>query len=170
MDTVELTLSDRAAQMFRRLNVLERLFPVAADPRDVVVLSRAVMARNVRLRFAKASETLIGGLVQDARVLTSVPFPLADWRPGHAPEVERHEVLQLVRGYEGLIASCEASLGPQHTQEGSADLHWHRLNISEKYDQTSRRREVVPTKGQRQLSRQWQNRSLIRIKGWVMPS
>ena len=60
MDTVELTLSDRAAQMFRRLNVLERLFPVAADPRDVVELSRAVMARNVRLRFAKASESLSG--------------------------------------------------------------------------------------------------------------
>ena len=168
MDTVELTLSDRAAQMFRRLNVLERCFRSRLTLAMLWSSRGAVMARNVRLRFAKASETLIGGLVQDARVLTSVPFPLADWRPGDAPEVDRHEVLQLVRGYEGLIASCEASLGPQYTQEGSADLHWHGLNISEKYDETSRRREVVPTKGQRQLSRQWQKRSLIRIKGLIL--
>jgi hypothetical protein len=108
MKTVEPTLRERAGLMYRRLLLLQRLFPV---PHDVGRRGHDDTAEEPALDAAVGE--VIGELTGHARALTSVPFPLSEWRPGDGPdderwraltEIERREVLSLLAGYDSLIA------------------------------------------------------------------
>ena len=136
MDTGELTFRDRATRMYRRLIVLERLFQ-AVDRQDDVTPSKDVDDRERGIAFCEGVRELLGELAEDAKVITLVPSPIAEWRPGDRPdderwcpitEVERHEVLQLLHGYETLIASGDSL--PGSLPEQRVDLAWHRLNVT----------------------------------------
>ena len=139
MDTGETALRDRAARMYRRLIVLERLFQVAVACQDEVESSEDGDGGEHGIAFCEGVRELLGELVQDAKVLTLVPLPMAEWRPGDRPdderwcpvtEVERREVMQLLSGYEALIASGDALPRPQDVPAQSVDLAWHRLNVT----------------------------------------
>ena len=136
MDTGELTFRDRATRMYRRLIVLERVFQ-AVDRQDDVTPSKDADDTERGIAFCEGVRELLGELAQDAKVVTLVPSPMAEWRPGDRPdderwcpitEVERREVLQLLHGYETLIASGDGLPGSLPGQ--SADLAWHRLNVT----------------------------------------
>ncbi len=139
MDTGEPTLRDRATRMYRRLIVLERLFQVAVARQDDVEFSKDGDDGERGIAFCEGVRELLGELVQDAKTFTSVPLPMAEWRPGDRPdderwcpvtEVERREVMQLLSGYEALIASGDALPRLQDPPAQSVDLAWHRLNVT----------------------------------------
>ncbi len=139
MNTGVPALTDRAARMYRRLIVLERLFQVAVAGRDDVESSEDGDDGERGIAFCEGVRELLGELVQDAKILTLVPLPMAEWRPGDRPdderwcpvtEVERREVMQLLSGYEALIASGDALPRPQDVPAQSVDLAWHRLNVT----------------------------------------
>ncbi len=139
MVTGEPTLRDRATRMYRRLIVLERLFQVAVARQDDVEFSKDGDDGERGIAFCEGVRELLGELVQDAKVCTLVPLPMAEWRPGDRPdderwcpvtEVERREVMQLLSGYEALIASGDAFPRPQDVPAQSVDLAWHRLNVT----------------------------------------
>lgn len=59
---------------------------------------------------------VLNQLAEDARVLTTVPLPIGNWRPGDGAdderwraltEIERREIASLLTGYETLIALIE---------------------------------------------------------------
>ena len=139
MDTGEPTLRDRATRMYRRLIVLERLFQVAVARQDDGESSKDGDDGERGIAFSEGVRELLGELVQDAKIVTLVPVPMAEWRPGDRPdderwcpvtEVERREVMQLLSGYEALIASGGALPRPRDVPAQSVDLAWHRLNVT----------------------------------------
>jgi hypothetical protein len=111
MKIAEPTLKERADHLYRRLLILQRLFQAAPDMDDAEWLEAGDRTRNVEL--CAGIREVLDELTEHARVLTSVPSPLGEWRPGDGPnderwraltELERREVLALVSGYESLIA------------------------------------------------------------------
>jgi hypothetical protein len=115
MHTVELTLKDRAAFVYRRLLILQRLFQPPGDSDDGDWIGSGDKARDSAL--CAGIRELLDELTEHAKLLTTVPFPLSEWRPGDGPdderwraltEIERRDVLALVSGYENLIAWGEA--------------------------------------------------------------
>ena|SRR5258705_2899324 len=110
--TSDATLSERAGHLYKQLLLLRRVFdgeggdgsfPFTADDAETRALCGAV--RDV-----------LDQLAIHARVLTTVPFPLKEWRPGDSPdderwraltEVERREMLSLVAAHENLIGILE---------------------------------------------------------------
>ena len=117
MKQAEMSLRDRAHRMYRRLLLLQNLFhPSRSD--DEGALESDDWGRNLAL--GAAVREVLDELTEHARLLTSVPYPISEWRPGdtgdderwHAlTEVERREVLSLVAGYEALIAWTERRAG-----------------------------------------------------------
>lgn len=132
MKTVEPTLKERAARMYRRLLLLQRQFQLPRGADDVEWLGTDDRGRDLAL-YAAVREVL-DELTEHARVLTSIPFPISEWQPGDGPdderwraltEVERREVLSMISGYDNLI-----SWGEQVAQgEAIDDLKAERARI-----------------------------------------
>ena len=110
MKTSEATLNQRTGYLYRRLLLLQRLFQASDDNDDAEWLGTGDEAKDLAL-CASVREVL-DDLTEQARVLTTIPLPIRDWRPGDGPdderwraltEVERRELLSLVSGYEALI-------------------------------------------------------------------
>lgn len=112
MKQVEPSLKERAGLIYRRLLLLQHLFHAPDDDGDVpdsdVCIADAALGAAVR--------EVLDELTEHARVLTSVPSPISEWRPGDTrdderwralTEVERREVLALASGYDSLITWAE---------------------------------------------------------------
>jgi hypothetical protein len=113
MKQAEISLRERAHRMYRRLLLLQHLFQ-PSRPDDDGALESDDWGRNLAL--SAAVREVLDELTEHARLLTSIPYPISDWRPGDTAdderwraltEVERREVLSLVAGYEGLVAWAE---------------------------------------------------------------
>jgi hypothetical protein len=114
MKKVEPTLKERAGRMYRRLLLLQRLFH--ASDEDDNGTEPGTDDRTRALAFGAAVREVLDELTEHARLVTSLPFPISEWRPGDGPdderwraltEVERREVASLVSGYENLISWAE---------------------------------------------------------------
>jgi hypothetical protein len=97
--------------MYRQLLVLQRLFQFSPDGDEIDPLTTGDRVRDAA--FCAAIAETIDELTEHGRILTSVPFPISEWREGEGPdderwraltEIERREVLALLSGYEALIA------------------------------------------------------------------
>jgi hypothetical protein len=128
MRTSDPTLVQRAGYLYRHLLLLQRLFdgPDDGESSDWVPAGDEGQASAMRTGIRE----VLDELTDEARVLTGVPFPLREWRPGDGPdderwraltEVERREVLAMVSGYENLITWAEEQIaqriGPQDRAE-----------------------------------------------------
>ena len=114
MKSDEPTLHTRAGRMYRQLLILQRLFQDPHEPEDVEWIGTGDRDRDVAL--CAAVKELIDELTMHAKILTSIPFPIREWRPGDGPDderwraltdVERRDVLSMVSSYEGLISWAE---------------------------------------------------------------
>ncbi len=114
MKILEPTLKDRAGQLYRRLLLLQRLFRIASAEDDPDLMDAGDKGRNVAL--CAAIRDVLDELAEHARILTMVPLPLSEWRPGDGSqderwraltELERREVLSVVSGYANLISWSE---------------------------------------------------------------
>ena len=113
MRTVELTLKERASHIYSQLLILQRLFaPSSEDDADWP----GTGDKTRDLAYYAGIRTLVDAVVEHARAITMVPFPLSEWQPGDGPDderwraltdVERREVLAMVSAYENLIAWSE---------------------------------------------------------------
>lgn len=113
MMTVQPTLRERSGQLYRRLLLLQRLFPRDEDD-DGAMLGADDHSREAS--FGAAVREVLDELTEHARLVSLAPFPISEWRPGDSSdderwraltEVERREVRALVAGYERLIAWAE---------------------------------------------------------------
>jgi len=113
MNQAEPSLQERAHRMYRRLLLLQHLFHPSRDD-DGYALESGDRGRNLAL--GAAVREVLDELTEHARVLTSVPFPISEWRPGDSADderwralsdVERRELLSLVSGYDSLITWAE---------------------------------------------------------------
>lgn len=113
------TLAERAGYLYRHLVLLRRLFRGVDEEES---LDPAAREGPDGLTLLAAVRDVLDDLAGQAKVLTSVPFPLREWRPGDTAdderwraltEIERRQVLSLVGGYENLVAWAEA-----HTADG----------------------------------------------------
>ena len=104
MKILEPTLKERAGQLYRRLLLVQRLFR-SASPDDEADWMDAG-EKGPALRAAVCD--VLDELVDHAQVLTSVPLPISEWRPGDGPqddrwraltELERREMLSIISGY-----------------------------------------------------------------------
>ncbi len=111
MKNSEATLGERAGHLYRRLLLLERLFQIPDGSDHAEWLGTGDRATDLVL--CAGIREVLEELTEDARILTTVPFPLMEWRPGDGPdderwraltEVERRELLSIVSGYEKLIS------------------------------------------------------------------
>ena len=115
MKVLEPTLKERAGQIYRRLLLLQRLFQAASADDDPDWTESGDESRNSVL--CAAVREVLDELAEHARILTLIPLPLNEWRPGDGPnderwrtltELERRELQSMVSGYENLIAWGEA--------------------------------------------------------------
>ena len=118
MKQAEPSLKERAGRMYRRLLLLQQMFQPRRD--DDEPLDAA--DHTGRVALGAAVREVLDELTEHARIVTSVPFPISEWRPGDSrdderwralTEVERREVLSLVAGYENLIGWAEQMAGGQ---------------------------------------------------------
>ena len=116
MKHVEPSLKERAGRMYRRLLLLQHLFEPSRNDDD----ARESDDRARDLALGAAVREVLDELTEHARLLTSVPFPISEWRPGDTcdderwralTEVERREILALASGYDNLIAWSEQMTG-----------------------------------------------------------
>lgn len=128
MKTVEPTLRDRTGRVYRQLLILQRLFQPLRD--DDIVEWPATGDRSRDTTLWSAIAETIDELVEHVRVLSTVPFPLNEWREGDGPdderwrpltEVERRDILSIVEGYESLISWVEG------LTNGSGEAAWRPL-------------------------------------------
>lgn len=153
MKILEPTLKDRAGQLYRRLLLLQRLFPTAYGDEDPDLIDAGDKARSAAL--CAAVRDVLDELAEHARILTMVPLPLNEWRQGDDPqderwraltELERREVLSLVSGYANLIswgermvrgtgltgplvAECQGRNLPQEMREATEYLKTERVRL-----------------------------------------
>ena len=128
MKILEPTLKDRAGQLYRRLLLLQRLFPTAPADDDPDLMDVGDKGRNVVL--CAAIRDVLDELTEHARILTKVPQPLGEWRVGDGPQderwraltdLERIEVLSMVSGYANLISWGERLVRVGLTGPGAAE-------------------------------------------------
>lgn len=110
--TSEATLVERAGFLYRQLLLLQRVFPDASEDSRSLPFGDDGDARSL----CYGVREVLNQLAEDARVLTTVPLPIANWRPGDTAdderwraltEIERREIASLLAGYEALIALIE---------------------------------------------------------------
>ena len=120
MKSSEATLVQRTNYLYRQLLLLQRLFQVSGESDDADWLGTNDQAKDLAL--CAGIREVLDDLTEQASVLTTIPYPLREWRPGdgrdderwHAlTEVERREILALVSGYEALISWAEALTCPE---------------------------------------------------------
>jgi hypothetical protein len=118
MKIIEPTLRERTAHLYRQLLLLQHLFQVAADADDADWLEKGDRQQNIALCIA--IREMLRELTEHARVLTSIPMPIGEWRPGDGAgderwrpltELERREILALLAAYEGLVSWSEQVAG-----------------------------------------------------------
>jgi hypothetical protein len=111
MRVVELTLRERAVHLYRWLLLIHRVLPVPSESDDVEWLGTGERAQNLAL--CGGMREVLDELIEHARILSSIPLPLGEWRPGDRlddepwralSELERREVLSLLSNYENLIS------------------------------------------------------------------
>jgi len=126
MKNAEMTLKERAAHVHRRLVLLQRVFQPSHETTDLESLDVGSKAQDPAL--SAGIRELLDELIDHARTLSTIPFPLSEWRPGDGSnderwraltEIERREVLALVSGYETLISWGETVMN----SEGSSVAH-----------------------------------------------
>jgi hypothetical protein len=119
LKTSEATLVQRAGYLYRHLLLIRRLFQ-QPDENDTVEFAGDTEAEVQALRGG--IREVLDELTEQARVITTVPFPLREWHPGDGPdderwralsEVERREMLSLVSAYEDLITWAEGQTHPR---------------------------------------------------------
>ena len=112
MKAVEPSLKERAGLMYRRLLLLQHLFHARDEDPDTPDRDECVADAEL----GAAVREVLDELTEHARLLTSIPSPISEWRPGDArdderwralTEVERREVLALASGYDNLITWAE---------------------------------------------------------------
>jgi hypothetical protein len=100
--------------MYRRLLLLQRLFHAPREDDEDQSTGTDDAARDMAV--GAAVREVLDELTEHARLLTTIPFPLCEWRPGDScdderwralTEVERREMLSLVAGYDDLITWAE---------------------------------------------------------------
>ena len=110
--TSEATLVERAGFLYRQLLLLQRVFPDASEDTRSLPFGDDGDARSLCFGVRE----VLNQLADDARVLTTVPLPIGNWRPGDSAdderwraltEIERREIASLLAGYETLIALIE---------------------------------------------------------------
>ena len=110
--TSEATLVERAGFLYRQLLLLQREFPDATEDTRSLPFGDDGDSRSLCFGVRE----VLNQLAEEARVLTTVPLPLGNWRPGDTAdderwraltEIERREITSLVAGYETLIALVE---------------------------------------------------------------
>jgi hypothetical protein len=113
MKTVELTLNERAARMYRRLLILQRVFQPGQEGTDDW---QADDDGGSDMGLSAAVREVLDELTEQARIFATIPYPISDWRPGDGSdddrwraltEVERREVLSIIVGYDALVAWSE---------------------------------------------------------------
>jgi phage tail protein X len=116
MRIVEPTLKERADHLYRRLLLLQRVFPATreVDVEDVEWLGAGDGTQALAL--CGAIREVLDELISHAKALTAVPLPLSEWRPGDKSdderwraltELERREVMSLLSSYENLVSWVE---------------------------------------------------------------
>jgi hypothetical protein len=116
----EATLVQRASYLYRHLLLLQQLFQGADENEaaDWLVAADDADAAACCVGIREALEDL----KEQARVLTKVPFPIREWRPGDGSDderwralsqIERREVMSLASAYESLIAWVEGQALPR---------------------------------------------------------
>jgi hypothetical protein len=138
MRIVEPTLKERADHLYRRLLLLQRVFPDSreVDPESVEWLGTGDGTQAMAL--CSAIREVLDELIGHAKALTAVPLPLSEWRPGDRSdderwraltELERREVMSLLSSYENLVSWVEgvtrrapAFAGPDSNPWG-IDIH-----------------------------------------------
>jgi len=120
MKTSEATLVQRVGYLYRQLLLLQRLFQVSGENEDTGWLGTSGQTEDLAL--CTGVRELLDELACQAKLLTEIPYPLSEWRPGDSAddvrwraltEVERREVLSLVSGYETLISWAEGLARPE---------------------------------------------------------
>lgn len=110
MKTSEATLAERVGYLYRRLLLLQRLFHIPDGGERADWLDTGDDTADLAL--LAGIRDVLEELTEHARILTTIPFPLMEWRPGDGPdderwraltEVERRELLSILSGYEKLI-------------------------------------------------------------------
>jgi hypothetical protein len=118
MKQAEPSLKERVGRIHRRLLLLQQMFQPPRDDEDPFDATD----RASHAALSAAVREVLDELTEHARVLTSVPYPISEWRPGDTrdderwralTEVERREVLSLVSGYDNLIGWAEQMAGGQ---------------------------------------------------------
>jgi hypothetical protein len=116
MKIVEPTLKERTGLVYRRLLLLQHLFHVAIDADETDWLEKSDKHQNDAL--CAGIREMLDELTEHARVMTTIPMPIGEWRPGDGPaderwrpltELERREVLALLIAYENLVSWSEES-------------------------------------------------------------
>jgi hypothetical protein len=138
MESVELTLKERAGRMYRQLLLLHQIFQ---RPSDSDADWESTNASTTGLR--DAIKEVIDELTDHAGIIMSAPFPISEWRPGDGPdderwraltEIERRELLALVSRYEDLIAWSEGAstraVGAALTYDATDYLQTQRVQLS----------------------------------------
>jgi hypothetical protein len=106
------TLGERAGYVYRRLLLLQRLFSPSDDSDDWAGTEPRAQDTAFSLSVREALEEL----TEHARILTTVPFPLGEWRAGDSSdddrwrgltEIERRSLLSMIASYEALIDWAE---------------------------------------------------------------
>lgn len=156
MKSTEPTLKERAGRVYRRLLLLQRLFHAAPEDYDGAVPGGGDDARQ--MAFVAAVREVLDELTEHARLLTSLPFPISEWRPGDGTddarwraltEIERREVLSLVSGYENLISWAEevtrreldvTAVGVSSNRAGMATGRLHRASDAAEFLRAERAR------------------------------
>jgi hypothetical protein len=112
MKAVEPSLKERAGLMYRRLLLLQHLFHARDEDPDAPARDECV----ADAALGAAVREVLDELTEHARLLTSIPSPIGEWRPGDTrdddrwralTEVERREVVALASGYDSLITWAE---------------------------------------------------------------
>jgi hypothetical protein len=143
----EATLSERASYVYRKLLLLQRLFQVSTENENADWIDAGDQTRNLEL--CSGILEVLDDIAEQARVLTTVPLPLPEWRPGDRAdderwrafsEIERRELLSLLSSYADLITWCEAEIVSGDSLEGRGDEGGASVAVSR---QSPRRQEAV---------------------------
>ena len=111
--TSEATLVERAGFLYRQLLLLQRVFPDMSEDTQSPPFGDDGDARSL----CYGVREVLNQLAEEARVLTTVPFPIGHWRPGDGADderwraltkIERREIASLLEGYEPFRNTPEA--------------------------------------------------------------
>ena len=101
MDPAGPTLQERALRTYRRLLVLERVFLRTGG------LPREPESSEADAELHAGVRELLTELAEEARILSTVPVPLSEWRQGDGPNDGRWRTISLLERRE--VRNAETS-------------------------------------------------------------